>query len=149
MGGKMKEVIGNLWFYYDKGATAVITTNGYVKRDGRCVMGRGTAHQARDRFPTLPLNLGCRIREDGNHVYYFPQLRLITLPVKHVWWDDADPTLIAQSLDEMVNLVDTVGLKDIVMTHPGCGNGRLRWSDIRPLLVGKLDDRFTIVDLGR
>jgi hypothetical protein len=42
MGGEMKEVIGNLWFYYDKGATAVITTNGYVKRDGRCVMGRGT-----------------------------------------------------------------------------------------------------------
>ena len=39
----MKEVFGDLWEF---DGTIAITTNGYLKRDGTCVMGRGCARQA-------------------------------------------------------------------------------------------------------
>lgn len=53
----------DLWNYCDDGETTgvesydpcertwlVVTTNGCVKSDGTCVMGRGVAQEARDRF---------------------------------------------------------------------------------------------------
>jgi hypothetical protein len=51
----VKEVFGDLWGF---GGIIVITTNGFVKRDRTCVMGRGCAKQAAIRFPGLPNKLG-------------------------------------------------------------------------------------------
>ena len=41
----MREVVGNLWTY--PADIRVITTNGTVKNDGTCVMGRGCAAEAK------------------------------------------------------------------------------------------------------
>jgi len=79
----MREVFGNLW---DFAGIVAITTNGFVKKDGSCVMGRGCAREAAARFPTLPFQLGRKIRAEGNHVFYFPEYKLLSFPVKHVWW---------------------------------------------------------------
>jgi hypothetical protein len=55
-----REITGDLWQLADFGhADAVcITTNGYVRRDGHAVMGRGCALQAAKRWPLLPKVLG-------------------------------------------------------------------------------------------
>lgn len=34
----------------------------------------------------------------------------------------------------------------IYLVRPGCGNGRLRWQDVRHALSEILDDRFVIVE---
>ena len=47
----MKEVFGDLWEF---DGIIAITTNGFVKRDGTCVMGRGCARQAAVRFRRTP-----------------------------------------------------------------------------------------------
>ena len=47
----MKEVFGDLWEF---DGTIAITTNGFLKRDGTCVMGRGCARQAAVRFRNSP-----------------------------------------------------------------------------------------------
>jgi len=39
----MKYIKDDIWKYHDRHTPIVITTNGYVKRNGECVMGRGIA----------------------------------------------------------------------------------------------------------
>lgn len=46
-----------------------VTTNGFVKKNGECVMGRGCAKQAATYWPELPKRLGGLIGERGNNVH--------------------------------------------------------------------------------
>ena len=144
----MKEVFGNLWEF---DGIIAITTNGFVKRVGTCVMGRGCAKQATIRFPGLPHKLGTRIAADGNHVFYFPEHRLITFPVKHTWWEVADLGLIERSARELLKLIEVKKIKEAVyLPRPGCGNGRLKWEGVKKLLSPILkSDQFHIVTYSR
>jgi hypothetical protein len=148
----VREVVGDIWEAHALGHWVVVTTNGVVRKDGACVMGRGVAKEAAQRFPWLPVHLGDRIRDAGNHVHCFSAARLFTFPVKHRWNEPADPTLIARSAGELRDFVaDLGGLKRapemVCLVRPGCGNGRLRWEDVKPLLSPILDDdRFIVVN---
>lgn len=88
----MREISGNAWDYYNNNSdvTLCITTNGFVKANGECVMGRGIAFTAKTKFPSLPYRLGQLIAHHGNYPFYLPDLRIITYPVKHNWWEVAD-----------------------------------------------------------
>jgi hypothetical protein len=46
-----------------------ITTNGFVKKNGEAVMGRGCAKQALQRYPSISFTLGNRIVTGGNKVH--------------------------------------------------------------------------------
>lgn len=62
----MKLIYGNLW---DQQADAIcITTNGFIKSNGECVMGRGCALEAAKRFKQLPTLLANAIKKRGNVV---------------------------------------------------------------------------------
>jgi hypothetical protein len=50
----VKEIVGNIWDYYDKGHWIVITTNGIVNKNGEAIMGRGVALEAAKKFKDLP-----------------------------------------------------------------------------------------------
>lgn len=126
----MIERRGNLWTY--PADWRVITTNGYVRKDGCAVMGRGCAYEAAQKFIMLPSQLGRKLRKQGNHVHLFPDIRIITFPVKHAWDQDADLALIERSVRELLQVLDPK--QRYVMPRPGCGNGRLGWNTVRPLL---------------
>ncbi len=143
----MIEVKGNLFHHHKDGSWIVITTNGYVKRDGCAVMGAGVAKQAARLYPNLPAVVGKLIKERDNHVHPLLHHRIFTFPVKHNWWEEADVPLIKRSLEELVWYADEMEIKThIFMPRPGCGNGKLKWEDIKPLM-SELDDRFTVVEL--
>jgi hypothetical protein len=137
--------------------TVVITTNGFVKKDGRAVMGRGCAREARDNLTSgsLPIDqiLGYAIRQDGNHVHDLGswkhvsgrRFRILTFPVKTNWWEDACPELIERSAGELDITARRMGLRKVAMPQPGCGNGRLSWDEVKPLL-SCLDGRFVVCD---
>lgn len=131
----MIEVTGNLWTY--PADWRVITTNGFVKKNGECVMGRGCAKEARDKFPGFAKQLGHAIQTHGNRLWVWPEHMLITFPVKHNWFEKADPLLIIESTKL---LKDWVGSRSVLMPRPGCGNGQLRWEDVRPLLAALPDN---------
>ena len=141
----MKEVNGDLW---DTPADIiVITTNGATRKDGAAIMGRGVALQAKSRYPGIEYVLGRLIRENGNHVNIitgnFP--RIISFPVKHHWRERADLKLINQSAIELVQLMDQQRYGYLVaLPRPGCGNGRLRWEEVRSIIRPILDDRFVV-----
>lgn len=129
---------GELWDYYKKPHTFVlITTNGFVKKDGTAVMGRGCAAEAAKRWPSLPKKLGKRLKRGGNHVYVLMVSgRLMSFPVKHNWWEKADLELIKQSANELADYAKRylgTGYQ-FVLPRPGCGNGRLDWSDVKKVL---------------
>lgn len=132
-----------------------ITTNGTVKANGRGVMGRGCAKEAKDRLLGLEITLGAQLREHGNHVAILAHTGeksaptpLVMFPVKHEWHERADLELIEQSARELVALTDQQGWQTVVLPRPGCGNGGRKWqSEVRPLIRWILDERFLMVTL--
>lgn len=148
----MKEVHSNLWNAIVDGTNAiVITTNGAVRKDGAAIMGRGVALQAKQRYPDIEYLLGSLIKENGNHVCLITGKipGIISFPVKHHWRQKADLKLINQSAIELVSLVDILSplpsqFYTVALPRPGCGNGQLRWQDVRSIIRFVLDDRFTV-----
>jgi len=124
-------------------------------------MGRGCAREAANYFSNFPRLLGNHIKTNGNvsglflFEYNYPDEKdvfIFTIPVKHAWWEKADPKLIEESIIEFKSLVDEYteeyGFKfdKIALPRPGCGNGQLDWEDVKPILEKYLDDRFIIYD---
>lgn len=136
---------GNIWDYINSSVIA-ITTNGSVSRNGRSVMGRGVAAEAARLFPALPEILGCRITEAGNHVHYLGS-NIVSFPVEHTPFENPDLGLIRRSAKEIVEMADEQGWQSVVVPRPGCGGGGLSWNEVRPILEGTFDDRFTIIKL--
>lgn len=143
----MRELYGNLWEVPCD--LRVITTNGCVNGSGAAVMGRGCAREAKERFPGLEYLFARMLKKHGNRVMRLRALpdgsHLATFPVKKHWRDEAMPELIRRSADQLVALADKFGYERIALPRPGCGNGRLRWTDVKALLEPILDDRFTVV----
>src|SRR5262245_52689115 len=108
----MRETIADLWKTW--GDAWVIPINGYVRRDGGLVMGRGVALQARKRWPliedifgrkikerTKVGKLGCILVEPGEIPLDGLRRTLVGFPVKHHWSDQtADIDLLAASARE-------------------------------------------------
>lgn len=150
----MIEVTGNLWTY--PADVRVITTNGFVKKDGTCVMGRGCALEAAKMYPQIPAILGDKLRfHGGSNVPHIllgntPHGTLVSFPVKHNWFEKADLDLIKRSALDLVDLINEMdfGAEDhpvVVIPRPGCGNGQLKWEDVKPILEPILDDRFHVI----
>jgi len=149
---------GDLWYHVmADGYLKVITTNGYTKNDGKAVMGRGCAREASLRWPELPQLLGNMLRKNGNHVFLITEQiptshiiprekAIITFPTKHVWWEKSDLSLIERSALEIMQLADNIGGDwKYVIPRPGCGNGGLKWDDVRPVIEPILDERFIVI----
>lgn len=145
----MIEVFGDLWTY--EADAKCITTNGFVRRDGKAVMGRGVAKQAVNKWPEIQDLLGQFISYMGNQPYVIsgPErvgFYLISYPVKHNWWEKADLELIEQSAIKLVILCSDYDWKTIVLPRPGCGNGQRTWEEVKPAIEEILDDRFHVID---
>ena len=148
----MKIIKDNIWTYHKKDSYIVITTNGFVKKNGECVMGRGIAQQARDRFPGFDKKLGSAIKKEGNKVFVWTEETLITFPVKHNWWEKSDLELIKTSSQELAKILKNFNVYSsgspfsIYMPKPGCDNGRLDWKDVEPIINNNLSNLVTLVD---
>jgi len=166
----MKEAYQDLW----NGTVVVITTNGFVKTNGECVMGRGCARQAAARYPEIPAQIGGLILRYGNRVFNLgvkpDGKRILSFPVKPVtvlfngknavkhmqkrfrvgdkvpgWAAIADLQIIERSAGQLSAITDKLKLDKVFLPRPGCGAGQLCWSAVKPVLERYLDDRFTVV----
>jgi hypothetical protein len=139
----MQEVQGNIW---NSGCTyTAVTTNGIIKSNGNLVMGKGIALQASQRYPSLPRILAQHVRAKGNVPCLVPECKILSFPTKHNWHDPSDPVLIVKSARLAMDLLP----RDCTcaMSRPGCGNGNLRWEQVKPLIDDILDDRFFVYSL--
>ncbi len=144
----MKIINGDIWYFRGQGYPIVITTNGSIKKNGECVMGRGVALDMKERYPTFPTTLGRAIKDHGNRLFYWPAYNVITYPVKYYWNDaEASWALIQYSAKQLVEVSDKFNLDRVYLVKPGCGCGKLRWEEVERIIGPILDDRFTIVNL--
>lgn len=142
----MKIQKADLWDLHSQGEWIGITTNGFVKKNGCAVMGRGCALQASRRYPLLPADLGAHLSTFGNVPTLYYRTRLITFPVKHNWWEHADLDLIEESALRLSTLLEASGLTRVFLPKPGCGNGKLTWEQVEPIFDHINDPRIKIVD---
>lgn len=171
----MIEMLGDLDHCLGKSDAICITTNGFVKRDGTAVMGKGIALWAKNKWFGVESKLGDCLLTHGNcvqkiHQDHFTKTWIVAFPVKpqSVLCDDtniiesmkskfaygtrvpgwackADLRLIAKSCIELSALATTEGWTEVYLPRPGVGAGELSWSDVLPILQLGLDDRFTVV----
>lgn len=140
----MVEISGELWDYLGQAVIAV-TTSGGVNARGECVMLRGCARQARDRFPGLAKELGKRIRVEGNHVHELGD-GLVSFPVEEDPFGLPDLRIIERSCRELKGLADQGRWQRIIVPRPGCGGGGLQWTSVRPILSRYFDQRFYVIN---
>lgn len=142
----MKIIKDDIW-KYDQEGYIIVTTNGFIKSNGECVMGAGIAQQAKIKYPKLPKELGTMIKQYGNVPFAFYGAHIITFPVKDVWWEKADLNLIEQSCIhlKLLLLKEVESTWKIYMPKVGCGNGQLDWKDVEPIIENHLPF-VTIVD---
>lgn len=161
----MLEVRDNIWDVepHDKNGFRnwiAITTNGFVTKTGKLVMGRGVALEAKQRIADIDVNLGYLVRY-ANIPYALPsigkdgkQYNIVSLPVKPVWgevgepgWQaKADVEFIVFSLQFLANNV--VGYNDTVyFPRPGCGNGGLDWyTEVKPAIIDVIPKHWVCID---
>lgn len=145
----MIELKGDIWEEAKKAnGWVVIPTNGYINVYNECVMGRGLALQAKQKFPKLSRELAQRIRIAGNQVYIFSEYKIITFPVKHVWFERANIKLIERSCEELLRIFSNnppLINEPVFMPHVGCGNGGLDWSYVRRIVIPYFEE---LVDMN-
>ncbi len=133
---------GNLW--EANASHRAITTNGVVKADGRLVMGAGIAKQALDLYPGIDMVLGRYVKTYGNRCIILHADHIISFPTKNHWRDKSDISLIITSCKQIAEIADKFKISSIAIVKPGCQNGGLLWSDVRPVIEPLLDDRFIV-----
>ena len=145
----LKERQADIWRYHQRDYIC-IPTNGFVKGNGRCVMGRGLAKQCVQRIQNIDLFLGEMIKRHGNVPIIFKSFKIISFPVKHHWKDRADLVLIRQSAVKLVTIADKHDLKRVVLPRVGCGNGKRKWEEVRGVIedIFENDERFLFVTLS-
>ena len=145
----MIEATGDLWAY--SADWFCIPTSGSVRQDGRAVMGAGVALQARSLYPGLDTLVGALIRGEGNHLGVFGRehtgynRNLITFPTKRVYYQKADLLLIQDSAQGLGIIARYRKDEVFVLPTPGCGEGRLKWEEVRPYIEDFLPDNVHII----
>lgn len=108
-------------------------------------MGRGCAREARDKFLGTAKLLGDLIKANGNVVQYLLN-DLLAFPTKHNWWEKSDLELIKQSAAQLAEMARACHDHIFYLVRPGCGNGQLEWSDVKPAIADILPDNVVIVN---
>ena len=167
----MKNIKGDL--FAQKADAICITTNGFVKSNGECVMGKGCAQKATQLWPSIAARLGGLLKEHGNRVMVVGKTdcyAIVSFPVKPVketfdgdnavrhmasrfqkgdavpgWACKARTSIIQESARQLVEIADKRGWTNVVIPRPGCGAGELSWSEVEPMLQAILDDRFSSI----
>lgn len=167
----MLEAKGNMLDYLGRVSALVVTTNGFVKSNGECVMGRGIAKQIAELDPSIPRVLGTLLKSKGNNVHFLGHIKgtaIFSFPVKPVskqvtseqdvvrhmrkkwpvgtlaqgWGCVADPNIIKRSAVQLQAWMDAnPDWQHWVCPRFGCGAGELSWDTVKPMVASILCDK--------
>lgn len=105
------------------------------------VMGKGIALQFKQAFPEVfsDYEKACRKKEVqpgkmhvvGTKSLFNPKF-IINFPTKRHWKNKSRMEDIEIGLLDLIKVVKDLGINSIAVPPLGCGNGGLKWSDVRP-----------------
>ena len=129
-----------------------LLTNGDTNKLRLAIMGKGVARQAKNKYTGLAALLGQKIITWGNAPYGGLLSRtpmLYSFPTKYHWRDThASLELIKWSTQALNKFIRHTGRgRTVLLPRPGCGNGKLNWEDIEPI-VSILPENVWLVTNG-
>jgi len=153
----MNIIKANIVDLHKNGKIVCITTNGFIKKNGQGVLGRGNALAMATYYPRLPSNLAAHIKQNGNCVGAIGK-RIISFPVKPIsgnynqvlnkvrymykpdqiipgYHCKASLELIERSMDQLIEFIKKFNLEEVYLPLPGTSNGELTLEDIKPILM--------------
>ncbi len=151
-----KIVNDELWKSPGHPGMIIVSTNGFVRNDGRLVMGRGAAYQATQKIPGIDKEAGEKVLDAGKTYGFLPvrmpkaeekKLGFGIFQVKFHWNQPAVLDLILHSVQCLTEFALYYHDWQFRMNYPGIGNGGLNPEEVRPLL-DPLPDNVTIVHKG-
>ena len=74
---------------------------------------------------------------------------MINLPTKNHYANPSRLEWIDGGLQRIRTLIDEYGISSLAMPAPGCGNGGLDWTQVKPLIerhLGELSIQITVVE---
>ena len=137
----ISDVHGNL---LDAEADALVNTVNTVG-----VMGKGIALQFKNAYPDnfQAYRAACQRHElRAGHMFVFDVGQLlrprwiVNFPTKRHWKSPSRLSDIEAGLDDLRCVIEERNIRSIAVPPLGCGNGGLRWTDVRPLIEMKLGD---------
>ncbi len=152
----MNIIKANIIDLYKTGEIVCVTTNGFIKKNGQGVLGRGNALAMATAIPQLPANLAAHIKKNGNVVGPIFK-RIISFPVKpsfgnydqvldkmkYMYKQDqkipgyhckASLELIEQSMIQLIDFINKFNLEKVYLPVPGVNNGELKLENVTPIL---------------
>lgn len=105
------------------------------------VMGKGIALQFKQAYPEMfsEYEKACRRKEvqpGKMHVVSTKSLLnpkyIINFPTKRHWKNKSRMEDIELGLADLIKVVKELNIKSIALPPLGCGNGGLRWDEVRP-----------------
>lgn len=107
------------------------------------VMGKGIALQFKQAFPHVfrdyekESKMG-NVKVGQMHVVSTDALvgpkYVINFPTKQHWREKSKKDYIVEGLKDLVRVVHELKIKSIAIPPLGCGNGGLKWSEVKPLI---------------
>lgn len=113
------------------------------------VMGKGLALQFKRRYPTnyKEYKRACdagEVRIGSMFVTETHELRgprfVINFPTKKHWRADSRMEYIRAGIQDLVRVIEDLGLKSVAVPPLGAGNGGLDWNNVRPVIHEALAD---------
>lgn len=138
--------VGDIWTA-PKGEWIVITTNSYIKKDGKLAMGKGVAKEALNKYPMIDQILGEYINETCKHLGFYgiaiiTRYNLIALQTKYYFNEISSIELINKSISKLKRIMPESG--KINMVFPGIGYGQLSPEKVYKECLKDLADNYII-----
>jgi O-acetyl-ADP-ribose deacetylase (regulator of RNase III)/uncharacterized protein YwgA len=106
-------------------------------------MGKGIAYQFKLKFPENNKDYvkACKTGElqIGKLHYFIEDGKIIVnFPTKNKWRAKSKIEYVEKGLDELIPLIDNLGIQSIAIPPLGAGNGGLVWSEVKTIIEKKL-----------
>jgi O-acetyl-ADP-ribose deacetylase (regulator of RNase III) len=110
-------------------------------------MGKGIAYQFKLKFPENNKDYvkACKtgeLRIGKLHYYKEDGKIIVNFPTKNKWRAKSKMEYVEKGLDELVPLIEKLGVQSIAIPPLGSGNGGLVWSEVKKLI----EEKLTVVD---
>lgn len=111
------------------------------------VMGRGVALQFKEKYPEnyRLYKAACQRGHVRTGQMFVTETGLVTnpryiinFPTKEHWKGFSRLDYIEKGLDELVAVIQQLGIQSVAMPPLGSGNGGLQWSIVKPLILQKI-----------
>lgn len=111
------------------------------------VMGKGVALRFKEAYPSNFKAYAQAVKEkqvETGRMFVFPAggvngiQYIINFPTKEQWFQPSKYEWISEGLKDLVRVIQEKGITSIALPPLGCGNGKLKWEKVRPMIEDSL-----------